>query len=364
VKRDLLVNLFGEKGFDYVGNSSADLAVWSYADTAIPAGARPRVVAAARRTASVGEQSFQHDGRLLVSALRAIRPRQWLKNVLVFSVIPASHGIADPSAWKMAILAFFSLSACASALYVVNDVLDIANDRLHAEKKNRPFASGALPIWMAAVLTPLLLAVSFAFGQQLPADAQKLLLAYPVLSFAYSIYLKRVILVDVFMLALLYTFRLLLGAAATGILCSAWLMSFSLFAFLSLALAKRASELRNLTKATHLAAPGRGYRFEDLRELHLFGVASAFAASIVLALYIRSDQVLNLYREPDALWGGVIAFCYWECRIWMLESRGALKEDAIVFAISDRVSYLVVLVISIAVLIATKGLMRIPGLLP
>lgn len=353
-KRDLLVSRFGEKGFDYSGNSVADLPVWEAARKAIVVAASPGVLREARRRAQV-DRVFPGSSPSLGTVLEAIRVRQWVKSLLVFVPVLTALRIGEAEPLSAALVAFLALSLCASAIYVVNDLADLPSDRRHREKRRRPFASGALSIATGALLPPLLLAVAAAVALLLPVPARVLLLAYVVCSTLYTFSLKKRLLVDVFALALLYTLRVLLGGAATGILVSPWLLAFSIFVFLSLAFVKRASELFNLKALNREGAPGRDWGIGDHRTVTALGVASAQLAGLVLAIYISSDHVRKLYRHPGWLWLLVPLFLYWTSRLWVLAGRGAMDEDPILFATRDKVTIGIALV-TIAILVAAARL--------
>ena len=342
VKAERLIRAFGQGGFDYVGDSSCDRAVW----------------AESRRAIRVAPQTMAAKAKALV---RGLRIRQWVKNVLVFVPLIASHGWFHGPALAAAAGAFLALSLCASAIYVLNDLLDLDSDRRHPTKRRRPFASGALPIAAGIAAIPVLLAAGFGVAAFLPSGARVLLGVYLAATTAYSFYLKRKLLVDVFTLAMLYTLRVVLGGAATGVNCSPWLLGFSIFLFVSLAFCKRAAELGNLREQNREHAAGRDYFVWDQGELNIFGVAAGYLSAIVLALYIHSPEVLLLYRGPEWLWALVPLVVYWISRTWILASRGAMNEDPIVFATRDRVTYLCAAIGAACLLLASRGGVHIPG---
>jgi len=360
-KQQYLVEQFGEKGFDYVGNSAADLPVWSSARRVIVAGATQKLETQVQRRFA-GALVFPAPPFRLRTVARAVRVYQWVKNVLVFTVLFTSFTLTDPALWLRAILAFIALSLCASAIYIINDLLDLEADRKHPKKRKRPFASGALPVAAGVAMAPVLLAAALVASLWLPLTARLILAIYPVASIAYSFYLKRKPLVDVFTLSALYTIRLLLGAAATGVLCSEWLMGFSSFVFLSLAFCKRASELIGLQQRHATAASGRAYFVWDLAAIQSAGVASCFTAGIVMALYIQSREVHLLYRQAQWLWVVVIGIIFWLLRIWLIASRGQLNEDPLLFSLRDRTTYLVFALCAASGLLARFGWFAVPGI--
>lgn len=275
---------------------------------------------------------------LLHRCARALRVHQWAKNLLLFVPLVAAHLALEPQLLMRAILAFAAFSACASSVYLLNDLLDLPSDRRHPRKSLRPFAAGTLPLPVGLVAIPLLLASAFLLsGFLLPWTFTALLAGYFVLTLAYSLTLKQVVLLDVLILSGLYTLRLLAGAAAVSIKVSDWLLIFSIFLFLSLALVKRVSELLKLPHDTP-AAHGRGYRREDLSLLEQLGAAAGYLSVLVLALYIHSDDITALYSRSEWLWLVCPLALYWISRVWLLTHRGEMNEDPVVFALRDRAS--------------------------
>jgi len=324
------------QGFVYAGNASADIAVWRSAAAAVVVNASEGLSRRAKREFTV-EHDFPREGGTLRAFVQAIRPQQWVKNLLVFLPMLAGQGWTRLDSWTMAFIAFWALSLTASAVYLVNDAADIDADRRHPRKRRRPFASGALsPVWGlagAAVLVPAGLALS-ALAGVLP-----LTLLYLVATTAYSFRLKRVALIDIFLLAGLYTFRIVLGGVATGFPASDWLLAFSCFFFLSLALVKRVAETRGMAQRGGDGIDRRGYRSGDTDILTILGVSAGFIAALVLALYLQDNTVAANYREPALLWGLPATVVLWVCRIWMKTSRGEMHDDPIVFAARDRWSW-------------------------
>lgn len=337
-KLALLVERYGERRFIYAGNAPIDLDIWRHAAAAIVVGDADL----ARRT---GE--LTHVQRVLppepyapASLLQSVRLHQWLKNLLIFVPLLTAHKFADAALLVQALLAFFSFGLCASAVYLLNDLLDLEADRRHPTKRGRPFAAGALPIWFGVILIPLFLFSSAAIARVLPDSFQLALLAYLLATTAYSFFLKRFALIDVLALAGLYTLRIIAGGAAVGITPTQWLLAFSMFLFLSLALVKRFSELYETRESNHEAASGRGYYASDLEQIASLGGASGYMSVLVLALYINSHDVVALYSHPNLLWLVCAVLLYWISRVWLLAHRGKMHEDPIVFAIRDRASHL------------------------
>lgn len=285
---------------------------------------------------------------------KALRVHQWAKNVLVFVPLLAAHKGLQAQLLLHALLAFISFSLCASSVYVLNDLLDLDSDRKHPTKKRRPFASGDLPASVGPWLGALLLGSGAAVALvSLPREFLALLGTYYAITVAYSFYLKQVMMMDVLVLAGLYTVRLFGGSLAVGVPTSSWLFTFSMFLFLSLALVKRLSEVRRLRLANEATAPGRGYVAGDYEQLSALGVASGYLSVLVLALYITSKEVTVLYTHPERLWLLCPVMMYWVGRVWLLAHRGEVNEDPLIFALKDKVSYAVGVLAAGIVLVAT-----------
>lgn len=285
-------------------------------------------------------------------ALRALRPYQWLKNLLVFAPFLLSHQLRSPEKWISAALLFLGFSFCASAGYVVNDIIDRPQDRLHPRRKQRPIAAGEIPLGVALWLPVPLLAAAGLCCLFLPPICGLALAAYVALAFVYSTQAKDLVMADVLLLAGLYLLRLLAGSAATGDTVSHWLMAFALALFLSLALSKRVSELIAWQAMDHGSAPGRKYRVGDVPVLGMMAVASGFLACLIMVLYIQSPEVLRLYREPEYLWAGVVALLYWLGRLFIYAHRGECADDPLLFAVQDRTTRLVLAIAAVCAFLA------------
>lgn len=288
----------------------------------------------------------------LPTFLRALRPQQWPKNFLVFVPIVTAHQVMRPAVLAAGTLAFLTFCLVASATYLANDLCDLKADRRHRRKKMRPLAAGDIRPQAGVVLAILLGVAGSVLALFGSVNFLLLIVLYVVLSLAYSFRLKQVVWLDVMALGFLYTMRILAGGAITGIPISHWLLSFSLFFFLSLALVKRYAEMRleNEPASTRLA--GRGYVVGDQRRVALFGIASGCVSLLVLILYVRSDEVAVLYRHPLILALIVPLFLYWMVRVWLLAHRGRIKEDPVVFALTDGASYLAGVLCSLVILAA------------
>ena len=331
-KQARLVSRFGERGFDYVGNGHSDLAVWASARRAVVVSANASLARAAAAVTTV-DRVIAPPRAGLRAYLRGLRLHQWLKNLLVFVPLFAAHHLHVRVELAQASLAFLAFSLCASAVYVLNDLLDLESDRGHVRKRQRPFAAGLIPVWHGALLIPLLLAAALAIALLLPWAFAAVLAAYFAITLAYSILLKRQVIVDVLMLAGLYTMRVIAGGAATAIVPSFWLLAFSMFLFLSLAMVKRYSELLLTLRQNKTEAAGRGYVVEDLPVLMSIGTGSGLVAVLVFALYINSPETRNNYSGPLWLWLVPPLLLYWVSRIWMKAHRGEVDDDPVVFAV-------------------------------
>ena len=290
---------------------------------------------------------------LAVSLVQSLRVHQWTKNALIVTPVVTSHQIANPRMLVEAALAVVAFSLCASAMYVLNDLVDLENDRRHPTNRARPFASGALPTRAGWTLWPLLLAGGLAVGLLLPLEFLGVLAAYAVTAVAYSLHFKRLMLVDVFTLAALYTLRLVAGNAATGVAYSAWLLGFAMFLFLSLALVKRVAELHRLRTAEKQPANGRGYLDCDLELLEILGLVSGGLAVLVFATYVTSVDVQKLYRHPFLLLLACPLLFYWITRLWLIAHRGRMVTDPVVFTLRDRAGYLVAALTALILFCAT-----------
>jgi 4-hydroxybenzoate polyprenyltransferase len=346
------------EGFSYIGNARPDVPLLTNCLDPMVANPHRSLLAGLRIAGIQPVRTFTDAAHPVKAWLKAIRLHQWAKNTLIFLPLLLAH-VRTPGPTVAAFLAFLSFGLAASATYILNDLLDLEADRHHPRKRRRPFASGDIsPI--AGVATILLfLAASLAIALLLPralselsprtplADPSKFLewlAIYAISTTAYSLWLKRMMLVDVIVLSGLYTIRILAGSAATGIAVSTWLAAFSIFFFLSLAFVKRFSELESLRMRSEasgkIAIKGRGYRVSDLEQLRSFGTASGYASVVVFALYIGNPESPGLYHHNRRLWLLVPVLLLWLSRLWLMASRGDLHEDPVVYAITDRRSLL------------------------
>ncbi|RSL17433.1 4-hydroxybenzoate polyprenyltransferase [Edaphobacter aggregans] len=358
---------FGDN-FDYIGNALPDLPLLQACHEPMVANPTAGLRAALRRAHITPTRTFSEQVSPFKAWPKAIRIHQWAKNTLIFLPMILGHALS-PGLIAAAILAFFSFGLCASATYIVNDLLDIEADRHHPRKRRRPFASGDLSAIAGVLVIAVFLVASIALALLVPRAVSTFspgfylarphnflawLAFYAVTTLAYSLRFKRTVLVDVIVLSGLYTVRIIAGSAATGVPVSTWLAGFSIFFFLSLAFVKRFAELENLRERGATSAKGRGYHITDIEQLRSFGSASGYASVVVLTLYIsnlNADAGL-LYNHIHRLWLLVPVLLLWLSRLWLQASRGELNEDPVVYAITDRRSLLMGLLVVAIVLSA------------
>jgi 4-hydroxybenzoate polyprenyltransferase len=334
-KLDRLNAEFGE--FDYIGNSRADLPLLAHAGEAMVANPTAGLRLGVRMQGIQVARTFMDHRPLGRTVLKAIRLHQWAKNILIFLPLALSHQ-TEARLWLAALAAFFCFSFMASANYLINDLLDIESDRRHPSKRFRPFAAGDLSVAAGVGMAVGLVVAALLVLPWLPAGFAFWLGVYMLATTAYSLYLKRIAVVDVLLLSGLYTLRMLAGSAASATAISHWLAGFSTFLFLSLAMVKRFSELENLRERGGKGSHGRGYLVSDLEQIRAFGTASAYAAVVVMMLYIARPDVTELYRHAGRLWLTVPLLLFWLTRIWLIAARGELDDDPVIFAMRDRVS--------------------------
>ncbi len=336
-KAELLEQRFGEKGFDYVGNSRADIPVWESSCHGVVANAAPQIIKEAERVCQV-EHVFPRRSAGWFAWLQTMRVHQWLKNLLLFVPLLAAHEIGRLDAWIVLMFAFLSFSFCASSAYVCNDLLDLESDRHHPRKRNRTFASGHIPVWKGVLASPVLLMAGLIIGGFVNWGFLAWLVCYFFLTCAYSLVLKRLMLIDCLTLAALYTMRVVAGVVAIGQEASFWLLAFSVFLFLSLAFVKRYTELGVQLENGREQVHGRGYLTTDLPLIQMMGITSGYASVVVLALYLNSNSVTSLYQFPEVVWGTVPLMLFWVSWMWMQAHRGKMHDDPLVFALEDKAS--------------------------
>ena len=349
-KANKLVERFGQCGFDYVGNSKKDLAVWAVARRAIVVNASKDTLEKVPGLCEV-DKIFSKNKLDVFVWLRVLRGYQWLKNLLLFVPLIAAHHITDGYAWLALFFAFIAFSLGASAGYVANDLLDLTSDRSHPRKRKRPFAAGLVSIEIGVYLFPILLILAIAIGSIVGSQFVLCLLIYMILTAIYSWKLKSMLLIDCITLAVLYTLRIIAGATAVGLPLSFWLLAISVFLFLSLAFVKRYTELKLQLLNQKDKIHGHGYSTSDAPMIQTMGIVSGYASAVILALYLNSDAVIKLYQSPALLWGAVPVLLFWISWMWLQASRGKMHDDPLIFAVKDPASLFAGAVFSLVVLV-------------
>jgi len=319
--------------FVYAGDSRADIPIWRRARGAVFVGVAPATISKIGTDIAV-ERYFKEPPVALRDWVKALRMHQWVKNVLLFVPLLTAFSFELHSV-RLVLLAFLAFSMAASATYIVNDLWDLDSDRAHPRKRYRPFASGRLSIPQGVAVASLALAAGIGLATAVGPGFLAILSLYLVLTSAYSWVLKAYVLLDVLMLGLLYTLRILAGAVSVGIAASPWLLAFSMFIFLSLALVKRCAELVALEDAGREAARGRDYRVGDLAVLWPLGVGAALSAVVVFCLFISAPDTRARYGAPDLLWLVAVTMIYWLGRLWIKTSRGEMHDDPVIYALKD-----------------------------
>jgi 4-hydroxybenzoate polyprenyltransferase len=350
-KRRALVERFGERGFDYAGSDAADMTVWETSRGAIVVGDR-KLSDRVGRTARL-LHFFAAPKPTLRTWIKAIRLHQWVKNALIFLPALLAHEISNPAVLLQAVLAFIAFGCCASSVYVTNDLFDLVADRQHPRKRRRPFAAGLLSVRAGIYVSAALFVCAALIASAVGGLFVLVLASYYVITWAYSLRLKRIALVDVMTLAGLYTLRIIAGCAATHIEPSFWLLALSVFLFLSLGFVKRYAELDDSRKAGKLVGHSRGYGADDLPLILSLGTTAGYSAIVVVALYINSPDSIALYHHKKTLWLICPLMLFWISRVWMLTARGHMHEDPVVFALRDRLSLMLVLGLGLIVAIAS-----------
>ena len=338
-KRDRLVDEFGEKGYDYIGNDYVDWPVFESAQ-------KGYLISRDKKLIEETKDRFDHvecileEPRQLTDWLKLLRVHHWLKNILVFIPLFLEHRIFDLHLIWMSVLCFIAFSLLASITYVLNDLHDIQADRQNATKSNRPLASGLISIsegvklagWLSLALVLLLFF--------LPKALIGVLIVYLFTTLSYTLYIKQILFLDVVTLACLQTLRIIAGIVAINAEYSFWVLSFSIFFFLSLALAKRVAELKNLSKENRTETVGRGYVVGDIDVIMPAGVSAGNISVLIVALYINSEKVIQMYQAPQFLWVICPLLIYWLGRIWIVTARGFMTEDPLIYAMKDKISLL------------------------
>jgi 4-hydroxybenzoate polyprenyltransferase/phosphoserine phosphatase len=343
-KRDALVGRYGEHGFEYVGDDWADMSIWRAASRAHVVSNSSRLIDSNRENGNLGLTMASGTSSSWGSLAVAMRPHQWMKNLLVFIPLLAAHRYDSLAAVSQCLAAFLAFGLAASSVYLLNDLVDLGDDRHHERKRHRPFAAGQVALLHGWLAWPTLLLAAFVIaGYALPWEFTACLMLYFTLTTAYSLRLKQTAVVDTVTLAILYTLRIIAGAAAIAVPLSFWLLAFSMFLFLSLAFVKRYSELASTAAegGSRELLRGRGWYPQDLQLVSTMGGAAGYIAVLVLALYIQDSRTAALYAQPQLIWFACPLLLYWISRAWLIAHRGQMHDDPVVFALKDRVSWVI-----------------------
>ena len=345
-KEQKLIELFGAKGFMYAGDSEADLKVWRSAQSAIYVGSSDELRQKIQTLTHLEKQiSVTQNKSTLFSAIRI---HQWVKNALIFIPLLTSHNLFELGKTSHALLAFLAFSLCASAVYIINDFFDLQDDRRHRTKQRRAFASGQISIIKGGLICLVCLFASLIFSLSVGVDFFLVMLVYFITTLLYSLILKSKMMIDIILLAGLYTLRIIAGAVAINVDLSFWLLAFSMFIFLSLAIMKRYIELLGLeNSASDKNSMVRGYQLNDIKMLSSLGTASGFIAVLIMALYVNSPDVTQLYSQPEYLWAVCPVLLFWTGRIWLQANRGKVDDDPVSYVIKDTQSWICIIALII-----------------
>ena len=320
--------------FAYAGDHAADLPIWQASSAAVLVGVSPQVERSVRKTCLI-EQEFPKQPAGVKGWVRALRMHQWVKNVLLFVPLLTGFSLFDMEKLITMALAFLAFSLVASATYIVNDLLDLDSDRAHPRKRTRPFASAQISIHAGAAVCTAMLGGGLLVATLVSLPFFWTLMLYLVLTSAYTWLLKGYVLIDVIMLSVLYTLRIIAGSVAANVQITSWLAAFSLFMFLSLALVKRCSELVSLSRSNGTLTKGRDYHVSDLPILWPLGIASALSAVVVFGMFINAAETGLRYESPQLLWGAAVVMLYWIARLWIKTGRGEMHDDPIIYSLSN-----------------------------
>ncbi len=327
------------KSFAYAGNSRVDAVIWNEASQAIIVNCE---VKATNSKKFENALRFDPPEPALGQLLRSVRPHQWLKNLLVFIPLILSHQLSDTGLISVLFVTFISFSLCASSVYLMNDLFDLEHDRNHLSKFNRPFASGNLSIVTGLIAGPCLFTLGAITAFYLPFNFLIVFFAYGLINFAYSFYLKKIFMLDVVVLAFLYTLRIIAGAESIELQPTFWLLGFSFSLFLGLAMVKRVAELFNVISAGNKKIEGRAYSKDHMSFLSITGVLSTAIAVAIFAFYITDPKTTELYSAPLFLWAIFPLLSYLLFRIWKNALKGEMSEDPVLFALTDQVGQILV----------------------
>ncbi|MBU3641072.1 UbiA family prenyltransferase [Polynucleobacter sp. Fuers-14] len=338
-KSQALIEKFGVGGFDYIGNSPDDFAVWANASKAILV--RPtREIHKKIKKINANFEILDSDSITdLSKIISMLRPHQWLKNLLIFlPFLTATDYTPNLETFFKLLFAFMSFSICASSVYILNDLSDIESDREHIRKRFRSLASGGVQIYLAAIILPVLFSLSLMIAYFLPVKFFFILGAYFFLTILYSFSLKKMVLIDCFMLAILYTIRIVAGAIALNLDLTFWLLLFSFTFFLSLSFVKRASELHVIGGVSVDKIRGRGYTVKDYEFIQCLGICSGVASVLLFALYLNTPRAIEVYLNHQLSILSIPILLFWISRVWLCTQRGQMHDDPVIYAVKDPIS--------------------------
>jgi 4-hydroxybenzoate polyprenyltransferase/phosphoserine phosphatase len=352
-KAKKLIELFGDKGFDYVGDSAADVLVWQHSHTSYMISPQKGWIDNVSPHSIIVSLDFPRPS-ISKTVNKTFRIHQWVKNLLIFLPLLVTHQFGNAQLLATVTFGFIAFSLSASAIYVLNDLIDISNDRLHPSKRNRSIASGNVSLVAAWASWPFLLLISLLISFILVSELFGfVIVGYILLTTLYSLRLKKIAVIDVIALAILYTTRIIAGAVAIQATPSMWILSFSLFFFFSLALMKRYSELlESKSEGKSKSISGRGYNSDDLELVSALGAGSGLISVLIFVLYIHDPNIANMYQQPILLWLGGVVLLIWISRAWLIAHRGLMHEDPIVFALKDKPSYWLAATLGLVFLLA------------
>lgn len=342
-KSEILVRKYGSRGFDYIGNSYDDLYVWAQAEKSYYVGSSPDLIRKIKDVSTLDNVFSNGKNRIIKSTVKLLRVHQWVKNILIAIPLLTAHRLLHMDLWVDVIVAIIAFSFTASSVYVLNDISDLWADRNHPKKMMRPLAVADISLIQGWIYCPLLLIAGYLIAYlNLPHAFLATLTAYYTITILYTFKIKKILILDVITLSILYTLRIVAGACVISSSLSFWLLGFSFFIFCSLAFIKRASEIILIGKHTLAATiSGRAYSAQDLTIITIMGCSTGYISVLLLSLYVQDPNSHLLYKNPDFIMIACPAMFYWISRIWMLTYRGYMHEDPIVFSLKDPVSWAV-----------------------
>ena len=349
IRQYLRENNLGDS-FVYAGDSSADLPIWSEAAQIVYAGHSAAVYA---KAITLGKHIVElRQKRHPLALIRSMRLHQWTKNLLIFVPFFTAFQSFEIGTLFSLVKLFLAMGMVASGTYLLNDLLDLESDRMHPTKRHRPLAAGHVPLTHGIALSGALVSAGLLVASTISTAVLALVGVYIATTVMYSVNLKEKPLVDVLVLAGLYTLRIIAGGETSGTPVSQWLFGFSIALFFSLALLKRAAELIALRQAAGQPMRRRGYAPEDLQVVMVLGGSAAIASVLIFGLFLSSPEVASRYRFPEAMTVTALMLLYWISRLWLVTARGRMTSDPIVFSLTDRVSLLSISLASAAAWIA------------